>query len=195
MSSVVTEKFEMVDGDSTNRQPRWIGLALSGGGFRATLFHLGVVRYLYEAHLLPKVTLISYVSGGSILGAHFVLHWQKYTGTEKDFEAAAQSLIRFAQLDLRGRILRRWLCGTALLIPRVLRRLSFTGLPQQYYSTLFGQAELSALSASEGQPELHILATSLTTGALCKFTKDGFVFDGRPIRNTSPPLSLAVAAS
>ena len=30
-----------------------LGLALSGGGFRATLFHLGVVRFLRDAGLLP----------------------------------------------------------------------------------------------------------------------------------------------
>ena len=48
-----------------------IGLALSGGGFRATLFHLGVVRFLYETGSLTSVKRISAVSGGSILAAHF----------------------------------------------------------------------------------------------------------------------------
>ena len=50
-----------------------IALTLSGGGFRATLFHLGVVRFLYEAKLLDKVTDICSVSGGSILAAHLAL--------------------------------------------------------------------------------------------------------------------------
>ncbi len=45
-----------------------LGLALSGGGFRATLYHLGVVRYLRDAGILSKVTHINTVSGGSILG-------------------------------------------------------------------------------------------------------------------------------
>src|SRR6266852_8666340 len=44
-----------------------IGLALSGGGFRATLFHLGAIRRLHELGILPKLTTISSVSGGSIL--------------------------------------------------------------------------------------------------------------------------------
>ncbi len=43
-----------------------IGLALSGGGFRATVFHLGVLARLAEQDLLEKVTFISSVSGGSL---------------------------------------------------------------------------------------------------------------------------------
>ena len=46
-----------------------LGLALSGGGLRATLFHLGVVRFLRDAGLLRDITHIVSVSGGSILGA------------------------------------------------------------------------------------------------------------------------------
>ncbi len=44
-----------------------LGLSLSGGGFRATLFHLGVVRLLRDAKLLKNVTHVCSVSGGSIL--------------------------------------------------------------------------------------------------------------------------------
>ena len=39
-----------------------IGLALSGGGFRATLYHLGVVRFLRDAGALQDVTDIASVS-------------------------------------------------------------------------------------------------------------------------------------
>jgi NTE family protein len=53
-------------------RPRWpdqIALCLSGGGYRAALFHLGVVRRLNELALLSRVNAISSVSGGSILAA------------------------------------------------------------------------------------------------------------------------------
>jgi predicted acylesterase/phospholipase RssA len=53
-----------------------LGLALSGGGFRATLFHLGVVRFLRDARALQDVTEVASVSGGSILAAHLVLNWE-----------------------------------------------------------------------------------------------------------------------
>ena len=57
-----------------------LGLALSGGGFRATLYHLGVIRYLRDTGKLEEVSDIASVSGGSILAAHLVLNWEKYTG-------------------------------------------------------------------------------------------------------------------
>jgi predicted acylesterase/phospholipase RssA len=38
-----------MSGQTTNQQ---FGLALSGGGFRASLYHLGVIRFLREAHIL-----------------------------------------------------------------------------------------------------------------------------------------------
>ncbi len=47
-----------------------IGLCLSGGGFRAALFHLGSLRRLNELGILSRVDRISAVSGGSILAAH-----------------------------------------------------------------------------------------------------------------------------
>ncbi|MBI4787144.1 MAG: patatin-like phospholipase family protein [Chloroflexi bacterium] len=46
-----------------------IGLTLSGGGFRATVFHLGVLARLAEENLLEQVAVLSTVSGGSICGA------------------------------------------------------------------------------------------------------------------------------
>jgi len=48
-----------------------IGLALSGGGFRATAFHLGVLKRLRELGLLDRITHLSGVSGGSIAAAHW----------------------------------------------------------------------------------------------------------------------------
>jgi predicted acylesterase/phospholipase RssA len=48
-----------------------IGLALSGGGFRATAFHLGVLKRLRELGLLDRITYLSGVSGGSIAAAHW----------------------------------------------------------------------------------------------------------------------------
>jgi predicted acylesterase/phospholipase RssA len=54
--------------------PPRLGLALSGGGFRATLFHLGVLTRLAELDLLRHLHMISSVSGGSVLAAHYMLH-------------------------------------------------------------------------------------------------------------------------
>lgn len=144
--------------------------------------------------------MISAVSGGSILAAHLAVNWDKYNGDQATFEAAADELIRFTTIDVRGRIVRRWLCGSLLLFPRIFRWLTFDSLLKKSYSTLYRNATLKDLSGSPSHPEFHILATSLTTGGVCKFTAEGFVhFDWndqeRIIRNSSLPLSIAVAAS
>ena len=118
-----------------------IGLALSGGGFRATLFHLGVVRFLFEVDLLKPVKLVSAVSGGSILAAHLILNWEKYTGSKEDFDAAAREVLNFVQADIRGRVLRRWILGCLTMIPRFLLgkrwQWSLVNLLQRQYAHLF----------------------------------------------------------
>jgi predicted acylesterase/phospholipase RssA len=50
-----------------------VGLALSGGGFRASIFHLGVLAKLAELDLLRRIEVLSCVSGGSIVGAQYYL--------------------------------------------------------------------------------------------------------------------------
>ena len=54
-----------------------IGLALSGGGFRASIFHLGVIRRLEELGIMREVDVISAVSGGSIIAAYYVIEMEK----------------------------------------------------------------------------------------------------------------------
>lgn len=46
-----------------------IGICLSGGGFRAALYGLGVLRYLAEADVLPRARVVCGVSGGSVATA------------------------------------------------------------------------------------------------------------------------------
>lgn len=50
-----------------------VGLALSGGGFRASFYHLGVLARLAELDVLRHVSVLSCVSGGSIVGACYWL--------------------------------------------------------------------------------------------------------------------------
>ncbi|MFK8102165.1 MAG: patatin-like phospholipase family protein [Saprospiraceae bacterium] len=50
-----------------------LGLALSGGGFRASFFHIGVLAYLAEKDVLRYVEALSCVSGGSLIGAYYYL--------------------------------------------------------------------------------------------------------------------------
>lgn len=194
---------------------RCLALAFSGGGFRATLFHLGVVRFLADIGKLQDVTHICSVSGGSILAAHLVHNWWRYTGGE--FDAAAEEIIRLVRSDLRGRIFRRWIMS-GLLFP--LARL--TGGPERWCRTmllrreydgqLFHGAVLRSLDTQNDpctqypRPELHILATAMKTGQMCSFGSDGLRMDeelgadadlhsGQLVGGELLPISLAVAAS
>lgn len=51
-----------------------LGLGLSGGGFRASFFHIGLLAQMAEQGMLRHVEVISTVSGGSIVGALYYLH-------------------------------------------------------------------------------------------------------------------------
>lgn len=160
-----------------------IGLALSGGGFRATLYHLGVVRFLRDADILPKITDINTVSGGSILGAHLVLNWDRYCGSDKDFEEAANEVIQFTQLDVRNRIVRRFPFASTVNILRSLvglrsvRQLSRAGLLEQHYERfLYGDIPLWQLP---DRPRLNILSTNLSEGCLCSFNQRGLLLQRR----------------
>src|SRR5678815_16408 len=153
-----------------------LGLALSGGGFRATLYHLGLVRFLHDANLLQNVSHITAVSGGSVMAAHLGLNWTRYTGSASDFDEAASELLDFIRLDVRNRILRRYGLGFLLRGPRRLiglsnRRLTRTGLLERIYEMqLFGEASLFQLPE---HPSVHLLTTNLSEGRLCSFHRDG----------------------
>src|SRR3989442_10811401 len=54
-----------------------IGLCLSGGGYRAMLFHVGALWRLNELGYLPKLTRISSVSGGSITAGVLGMNWKQ----------------------------------------------------------------------------------------------------------------------
>ncbi len=184
---------------------RRVALALSGGGFRATLFHLGVISFLHDNGLLPQVQSVSAVSGGSVLGAHLVLNWERYVGNASSFDGAANEIVAFVSSDVRGRIIRRWILAWLTLIPRLFRRgkWTFTSLLQAEYRRLFKGAKLRDLrtdpSSKDPRPELYINCTSLSTGTPCHFGPAGFTWrDGEletTIAASETEISFAVAAS
>ncbi|WP_424777513.1 patatin-like phospholipase family protein [Porphyromonas endodontalis] len=62
-----------------------IGIALSGGGYRAAAYHIGTLRALHRLGVLDKVDVISSVSGGSITAAYYALNKDNYEDFEKGF--------------------------------------------------------------------------------------------------------------
>jgi predicted acylesterase/phospholipase RssA len=155
-----------------------LGLALSGGGFWASLYHLGLLRLLRDAGILSRVTHITSVSGGSIMAAHLALNWDRYNGGAKRFDADAAEFLSFVRLDVRNRIARRFPLTIPLRWPRRLlgrsnRRLTRTGLLEYHYENyLYG--DKSPFELPEW-PQLHVLATNLSEGRLCSFNRNGLL--------------------
>ena len=70
-----------------------IGLALSGGGYRAAIYHLGTLKKLKELKLLDRIDVISSNSGGSITAAFYSLY-------HKDFDDFEQKLRKIIKKDI-----------------------------------------------------------------------------------------------
>ncbi len=92
-----------------------VGLALSGGGFRASLFHIGVLARLAECNILRRVEVLSCVSGGSIVGAFYYLKLRRLLQSKRDGEIEdveyltlvrelADEFLDGVRQDLRGRL-------------------------------------------------------------------------------------------
>lgn len=69
-------------------RPEKFGIALSGGGFRASFFHIGVLAQMARQGLLRHVEVISTVSGGSIVGALYYLHVKGLLESKSDSDVS-----------------------------------------------------------------------------------------------------------
>lgn len=168
---------------------RKIGLALSGGGFRAAAFHLGVFTALDELKLLDKLDLISCVSGGSIAGGFLAAHWKR--------PAVLRDLATY--LSTRSIAVSSVIGG--ILSPFATR---LEKLAETYDRDLFAGKTLSDLRRG---PRIYFNATNLATGNLFFFVagkrlapkEDGGETIGEhesgAVAASSFPVSLAVAAS
>lgn len=173
-------------------QPVMMAVTLSGGGARAAAFGLGVLRELkattftldgQPTTLLDHTAVISGVSGGSILAAHFAAFGDAtLTRFEPDF-----LLVPF-----ESRLIRE------ALWPRRLYELTspWYGRSQilaQRFEELFEGRTFADVRRRPGAPELMITATDLTSGAAFDFTAEQFRRICSDLDAT--PLSFAVAAS
>lgn len=173
--------------------PVGMGLCLSGGGYRAMLFHLGVLWRLNEFGMLRKFDRISSVSGGSITSAYTALKWNElqWTGnTATNFDSVvADRICALADhtIDVGSGILGILLPGQSIS-DRIIK---------SYREHLYGKATLRDLPDDRnGQPTFIINATNVQTGALFRFSRR-YMADYRVGRADDPDVALAlvVAAS
>jgi NTE family protein len=177
-------------GEAEAMPPTGTALCLSGGGYRAMLFHVGVLWRLNDAAMLPVLDRVSSVSGGSITAGVLGRAWDRL-----DFDDAGVAQAFEAQLVDPV----RHLAGVGIDVSSVLLGLGlpFTSVSDRvvkaYRKHLFGKATLQDLP---DRPRFVINATNLESGVLMRFSKP-YLADYRVGQVLHPdlPLAVAVAAS
>ena len=159
-------------------------LCLSGGGYRAMLFHLGVLWYLDDAGYLKKLGRISSVSGGSITSGVLALAWPKLTGGDAFQRHVVGPLRRMASTTVDARSVLGGIFGSGSVSDRVIKR---------YREILFGDRTLQDLP---DEPRFVFNSTNVQTGSLMRFSKP-YIGDWQVglYRNPTRLLAEAVAAS
>jgi len=168
---------------SVNGQKKRVGLALSGGGFRAAAFHLGVFRGLHARGMLWDLDLLTCVSGGSIAGAFLASQWGEDDALDK-----LEDYLRSSSIAVSSVI-------GGILDPFSSR---LDKLRDAYDRDLFKGRTLGSLQRG---PRLYLNATNLSSGNMFFFVTGG----GGPaemgewqlgtVSATDFALSRAVAAS
>jgi NTE family protein len=138
-------------------------LALSGGGFRATLYHLGALTRLNELGYLPKLARISSVSGGSIASAMLAHAWP-------DLEFRDGVATRFAERVMQP--LRKFCSRTidvlAITQGAIHPTKSVGNITAEIYDELFGGMMLRDLPQ---EPDFVFNTTNIQTGRDLRFTR------------------------
>lgn len=168
-----------------------LGIALSGGGFRAALFHAGTLLRLNASGDMAKAGLISSVSGGSITAGLLAARWDRLrfgtdgVATNLAEEVVAPLLAFTARTIDWTSVLRSWFLGGT----------ASGAVAAQYDRRLFHGMRLSDLPGGKA-PTFVFCATHLETGTLFRFSRKqltSYRVGYRP--GPDAPLAVAVAAS
>lgn len=176
-----------------------VALCLSGGGYRAALFHLGALLRLHETGWLPQVRMFSSVSGGSIVSAWLATRF--LAGRNDPGESFADWCGR---IDFRAEVVEpfRAFAGDDVRTWPVLSTLAVNWLRpsrrvarlERAYARHLGETTLQDLPED---PVFAFCASNLTFGVNWEFSRRrvgdymaGYLREPRRIR-----LARAVAAS
>lgn len=177
--------------DAEQGRPReGMGLCLSGGGYRAMVFHIGSLWRLNELGLLRQMARISSVSGGSITAGTLALRWDSLTF---DGNGTATNFVDTVVAPLRE------MAGETIDADSILGGIFTTAsigdkVAKSYDEHLFHGATLQDITASG--PRFIINATNVQSGALWRFSrKEMRDYRVGRVPNPTVKLSVAVAAS
>jgi NTE family protein len=184
-SAQLTSPVEQINTAVPEKGPeQGIALCLSGGGFRAMLFHVGCLWRLNEAGLLPKLDRVSSVSGGSITAATLGMNWSALTFDDKGVSPKFQDLLVKPTRTLASHTIDVGSILGGLVTGSVAHRVA-----DAYRKHLFGHKTLQDLP---DKPRLVLNATNVQSKALWRFSKP-YMRDYRVGEVKSPKVELAVA--
>jgi NTE family protein len=177
-----------IRGDKGREPEEGLALCLSGGGYRAMVFHIGVLWRLNEVGLLPTIKRFSSVSGGSITAGVLAMNWTKLDFDDRNVAsnfvgAVVDPLRRMAstRVDVSSVVTGAVLPGTSVA----------DRVAGAYRRHLFGKTTLQDLPEP---PRFIFNATNLESGVLMRFSKP-YLADYRVGRIRNPTLDLAVAVA
>jgi NTE family protein len=164
-----------------------VALCLSGGGYRAMLFHLGTLWRLNELNYLSKLDRISSVSGGSITSGTLALNWDKLGFDANGFAANFDQQVTQPIRNMASQTV-----DVSSILEGVFGGVS-DHIVDHYNKFLFHNATLQHIPDA---PRFVFNATSLQTGVLWRFSKP-FMGDYKVglVKNPNIELAIAVAAS
>ncbi|MBF6212149.1 patatin-like phospholipase family protein [Nocardia puris] len=185
-----------VGAEGVSGAPR-IGLALSGGGFRATAFGLGCLRALADRDLLRRVRVVSGISGGSLLAAMWAYGPQEF----EEFEASVIALLRSGlQIELARRtfapaaVVRNvGSVGRTLVSNRARSHSRTDSLVDALGARPFGQRLLGDVTHPDMATVLS--ATDMASGNAVRFGSRVSSCSAYGVISTAVPVAEAVAAS
>lgn len=165
-----------------------MALAMSGGGFRATLYHLGSIIRLNELGLLTKLERISSVSGGSILAGMLAAAWPRL----KVKNGIITNLKDEVTLPIRA-FCERNIDVFAFGFGAILPGISVADMLASAYDEMYKGITLQNLP---DKPQFVFNATNLQTGRLVRLQKVRLAdYTIGEIPNPMVRVAVAVAAS
>lgn len=168
-----------------------IGLCLSGGGYRAMLFHLGSLWRLNEAGVMKHLARVSSVSGGSITAAVVGMNWKRFDWDED----VANNFVTLVVEPIRG-LASRTIDTPAVLFGFLPGGTAGTRILARYRRYLFGSATLQDLPSDGEGPRFIINATNLQSGVLWRFSRPYMAdYTVGLVKDPEITLAQAVAAS